>query len=43
MSIDVQTKEEKKILEKLSESSNFIPSPSGAERNFFERMRDYFE
>ncbi len=34
--------EEKKILEKLRESKNFIPSPSKSEKGFFDKMRDYF-
>ena len=37
------TRDEKKILEKLEESENFKPSPSGRERNIFNRMKDYFE
>ena len=37
------TKEEKSILEKLGKSSNFIPNPSQKDRNFFSRMRSYFE
>jgi len=37
------SKEEKKILEKLKESDNFTPNPSKHDKNFFERMRGYFE
>ncbi|MGB4206177.1 MAG: molecular chaperone DnaJ [Bacteroidales bacterium] len=36
------TKSEKEILEKLKESSNFQPKLSGKEKNFYERMREYF-
>jgi len=39
----VLTKEEKRILSKLNESENFIPKPDKSDRNFFERMRSYFE
>jgi molecular chaperone DnaJ len=37
------TKEEKKIIEKLSESSNFIPKPDKEDKNIFKRMRGMFE
>ncbi|MBU2650580.1 MAG: molecular chaperone DnaJ [Bacteroidetes bacterium] len=37
------SKEEKTILEKLSESENFQPKPTGADKGFFERMREYFQ
>lgn len=37
------SKDEKKVLEKLQKSPNFNPSPSKSERNFFQKMRDYFE
>ena len=37
------SKEEKKIIEKLKESSNFSPNPSKSEKSFFGRMKDYFE
>jgi molecular chaperone DnaJ len=33
------TKEEQKILEKLSASENFQPAPTKEDKNFFERMR----
>jgi molecular chaperone DnaJ len=36
-------KEERKIIEKMNESSNFIPKPDKEERNFFEKMRGFFE
>lgn len=36
------SKEEKAILEKFQQSPNFKPSPSGSERNFFDRLRDFF-
>jgi molecular chaperone DnaJ len=37
------SREEKKILEKLDESENFKPNPGISERNFFSRMKNYFE
>ena len=37
------SKEEQKALEKLEESENFKPSPNEKEKNFFERMKSYFE
>lgn len=37
------TKEEQKVIEKMNESDNFKPDPSSSEKNFFERMRSYFE
>jgi molecular chaperone DnaJ len=37
------TKEEQKLIEKLGESSNFTPQPDRSEKNFFERMRSYFQ
>ena len=36
------TREERAILENLINSANFRPSPSGKEKNFYERMREYF-
>lgn len=36
------TSEEKKILEKLRESENFKPNPTGKEKSFFGRMKEYF-
>ncbi len=37
------SKEEKKILEGLSSSKNFIPNPSSKDKSFFKRMKEYFE
>lgn len=37
------TPEEKKMLDKLRESPNFKPQPGKDEKNFFERVKDYFE
>jgi molecular chaperone DnaJ len=37
------SREERKILEKLDESENFKPNPDSQDRNFFERMKNYFE
>ncbi|MCF8368962.1 MAG: molecular chaperone DnaJ [Bacteroidales bacterium] len=36
------SKEEKQILEKLSQSENFKPSPTAKDRSFFSRMQEYF-
>ena len=36
------SKEEKKTLEKLRESSNFQPDPGRGEKSFFDKMKDYF-
>ncbi len=36
------SKEETKILEKLNDSENFKPKPSGKEKSFFDRMKEYF-
>jgi molecular chaperone DnaJ len=36
------TNEEKNILEKLRHAENFKPNPGKNEKNFFEKMRDYF-
>jgi len=36
------SKEEESMLEKLRVSENFIPNPSKKERNFFDRMKEYF-
>lgn len=35
--------EERKLLEKLQTSANFIDGPDQADRNFFEKMRDIFD
>jgi len=37
------SKEETKILESLKESENFKPHPGKKERNFFDKMREFFE
>ncbi|MFA5647128.1 MAG: molecular chaperone DnaJ [Bacteroidales bacterium] len=37
------TKEEKTTLEKLNKSANFVPAPDSSEKNFFERMRSFFD
>jgi len=37
------TSEEKKMLEQLRDSYNFKPHPSRKDKNFFERMKEYFE
>jgi len=37
------TREERQILEKLMDADNFQPKPSGTEKNFYERMREYFQ
>jgi molecular chaperone DnaJ len=37
------SREERKILEKLDESQNFKPNPGSSDRNFFDRMKNYFE
>ena len=39
---DNLSKEEKKILEKMTESENFKPNPSKEEGNIFNKMRDFF-
>ncbi|MFA7274510.1 MAG: molecular chaperone DnaJ [Crocinitomicaceae bacterium] len=36
------SKEEKEILENLKKSENFIPNPDGAEKGFFQRVKDMF-
>jgi molecular chaperone DnaJ len=37
------SKEEKQILEKLRTSENFIPNPTGKEKSFFSRVKEYFQ
>ena len=37
------TKEEEKLLHQLKDAENFKPKPSGHEKGFFERMKQYFE
>jgi molecular chaperone DnaJ len=36
-------KEEKALLEKMVNSKNFAPNPDSSDRNFFERMRGFFD
>lgn len=36
-------REEKSVIEKFSKSSNFTPNPDSNEKNFFEKMRGFFE
>lgn len=37
------TKEERNMLEKLRDSSNFKPNPDKVEKSFFDRMKEYFQ
>jgi molecular chaperone DnaJ len=37
------TREEKSLLEKLSKSPNFQPDPNSRDRDFFSRVKDYFD
>jgi molecular chaperone DnaJ len=37
------TSDERKLLEKLQSSPNFLDGPDQADRNFFEKMRDIFD
>jgi molecular chaperone DnaJ len=37
------SKEEQKMMEQLQDAENFKPNPSGAEKNIFERMKNFFE
>ncbi|HOT13454.1 MAG TPA: molecular chaperone DnaJ [Bacteroidales bacterium] len=37
------TKDERRIIEKFAESSNFDPKPEKDEKNFFEKIRNLFE
>jgi len=37
------TKEEKTMIEKLSQSENFLPKPSSKEKSFFSKVRQFFE
>lgn len=39
----ILSREERKVLEKLEESENFKPNPGSNDRNFFDRMKNYFE
>ena len=36
-------KEENKMFEKLKESSTFVPNPDKDDKNFFDRMKNFFE
>ncbi len=36
-------KEELKVFEKLKESSTFVPKPDKNDKNFFDRMKNFFE
>ncbi|KEO72870.1 molecular chaperone DnaJ [Anditalea andensis] len=36
------SKEERQILENLRSSSNFIPDPGKSEKNFFDKMKEFF-
>jgi molecular chaperone DnaJ len=36
------TKEEKEMLEKLQNSSNFNPDPGKGDKGFFDRMKEFF-
>lgn len=38
----ILTREERETLERLSHSPNFEPSPTGKEKSFFSRMKEYF-
>jgi len=35
--------EEKKMIEKMSDSDNFTPQPGKNEKGFFNRMKNFFE
>lgn len=37
------SKEEKTVLEKLGKSNSFTPAPDSGDKNFFERMRGFFD
>lgn len=37
------SKEEREVLERLKDSSNFKPQPGKNEKSFFERIKEYFE
>lgn len=36
------SKEEKEMMDKLSTSENFVPSPNARDKGFFDRMKEYF-
>ncbi len=35
--------DEKKLMEKLRKSENFVPNPGKADKSFFEKMKEYFQ
>ncbi len=37
------SKDEQQVIEKLRDANNFTPNPSREDKNFFERMKSYFE
>jgi molecular chaperone DnaJ len=37
------SKEEREVLEKLRDSENFIPKPSGKDKSFFQRVKEMFQ
>lgn len=37
------SRDEQKIIEKMTESDNFRPNPAEGDKGFFERMRNYFD
>jgi molecular chaperone DnaJ len=37
------TKEERNLMQKFAESDSFKPKPNAKDKNFFERMREYFK
>lgn len=36
------TRDEEKVVEKMAESENYTPNPDANDRNFFERMKNFF-
>jgi molecular chaperone DnaJ len=37
------TKQERELLEKLRDAKNFTPNPKKSDKNFFERMKEFFQ
>ena len=37
------SKEEQKTIEQLGKSGNFVPQPDENDKNFFEKMKNFFE
>jgi len=37
------SKEEKKMMESLEQSGNFVPNPDETDKTFFEKMKAFFE